>query len=215
MTISVFSDYVCPWCYIALRKIDRTLAHIPMGRCPEIIWRAFQLDPDAGQIPGPTVEQAMRTWYPDTAQANARMSRIRSAGRKEGLVLRLDLARPVNTRDAHCLAKLARHLGLASPLNEAVFRAYHLEGSNIADPEVLVRIAQSVGIDPRLTELFLRSGEGVGEVEDDQKTARTQGVKGVPTLVRDGAQGPSAPISTNQTDEALAQALQDHATNLR
>ncbi|YCK37797.1 DsbA family oxidoreductase [Actinomadura sp. ATCC 39365] len=119
-------------------------------------------------------------------QAPARVAHIRELGAAEGLELNLHLARPVNTFDAHRLVKLAAGRGRAEEMMEALLYAYHTEGLNVADAEVLRRLAGQAGLDDAEVRAVLAGDEHAEQVRADRRRAAEHGVTGVPSLVIDG-----------------------------
>lgn len=187
MSIEVYSDFVCPWCYIGHRKLEKARAALPSAHRPSVVWRSYQLDPDAGVVPTRTAAGAMRGWYPNAEEAEARMARIVSFGRDEGLHIDLERALPVNTFDAHRISHLAMSLGLVGTLNELMFRAYHAEGLNIANHDSLIAIAKEAGMDSDVVKDLLATDRFSDAVHADISRALREGVRGVPTLIgRDG-----------------------------
>ncbi|GGA41577.1 DsbA family oxidoreductase [Pelagibacterium lentulum] len=183
MSVEIYSDFLCPWCYIGHRKLEKAHAALPSVRRVAIVWRSYQLDPDASTLPTQTAAQAMRGWYPEPGEAEARLERIVSAGRDEGLHIDLERALPVNTFDAHRVSHLAKSQALSEPLNELVFRAYHVEGLNIADHEVLIAIAGEAGLNREEVKSLLATDEFSDSVRADIGRAAKLGIRGVPTLV--------------------------------
>ncbi|MFI6928293.1 DsbA family oxidoreductase [Nonomuraea spiralis] len=199
--VEVYADVLCPWCYIGKRRMSAALEGIPAAERPRIVWRSFELAPDAGRTPGPTAAEAMAGWLGEGAPA--RVALIRSLGAAEGLALNLHLARPVSTFDAHRLHHLAAAHGLADQAMEHLLHAYHTEGLNVADPQVLRRVGAEAGLPGEEVETLL-AGDGYGEqVRADRRRAAAHGVTGVPSLVIGG--GP--PVSAVQDPAELRRLL--------
>lgn len=197
MLVEVFGDVLCPWCYIGKRRLESALTELDV----EVVWRAFELDPGGSRVPGETAAEAMAEWWGDRAEA--RVAQIRSLGATEGLELNLHLARPVNTFDAHRVARLAAADGRGGVMVERLLRAYHTEGLNVADPEVLRRLGVETGLDGDRVDGVLVGAEFADEVRDDRRRAVELGVSRVPTLVIDGA----APVPGVQPVEELRRLL--------
>jgi predicted DsbA family dithiol-disulfide isomerase len=182
--VEIYADVLCPWCYIGKRRLTAALDKQADGDRMEIIWRSYELAPAEGRIPGPTAAEAMTGWWGE--QAPARVARIQSLGAAEGLELNLHLARPVNTFDAHRLCHLAADRGAADRMLERLLRAYHTEGLNVADPQVLRRLGIEAGLDTDLVHAALAGNDYAEEVRADRRRAAEHGVTGVPSLVIDG-----------------------------
>jgi predicted DsbA family dithiol-disulfide isomerase len=108
--VEIYADVLCPWCFIAKRRVSSALTQLADGSGVEVVWRSYELGPNLSRIPGPTAEEEMRdgSWW--GGEAGARISRIRDLGAADGVELNLHLARPVNTFDAHRLVHLAARL---------------------------------------------------------------------------------------------------------
>ncbi|GAB2943225.1 DsbA family protein [Nonomuraea fastidiosa] len=183
MKLELYADVLCPWCYIGKRRLASALAGHPDRDGIEVVWRAYELSPDEGRTPGPTAAEAMTGWWGE--QAPARIARIRSLGAAEGLELNLHLARPVNTFDAHRLVKLAAGRGRADRMMELLLHAYHTEGQNVADPQVLQRLGEEAGLDAGEVRVVLDGDAYADDVRADRRRAAVHGVTSVPSLVID------------------------------
>jgi predicted DsbA family dithiol-disulfide isomerase len=201
MTVEIWSDVVCPWCYVGKRRFEHALEQFPHRDQVELTWRSFQLDPTAPPTRtissaehlaskyGMSIEQAERS--------NAQMTEL-AAG--EGLEYHLDETRGGNSFDAHRLIHLAKAQGLQDEMKERLMRAYFTEGAAIGDMETLARLASEVGVDPSgLT------GEAFADtVHADEELAARIGIRGVPYFVLDRRYG----VSGAQPSELLLQALE-------
>lgn len=184
MTVTIYSDFLCPWCYIGKRRIATALASVPDGKRPSIDWRSYQLAPDKDDVPGATAAEEMRGWYGED-QAHARIERIRALGAAEGIELNLHLARPVSSFNAHRLHKRAISRGLGEEMSERLFRAYHTEGLNIADTHVLERLGTEAGLERDEVVSLLSGTAYIDEIEADARDAARLGVRSVPSLLID------------------------------
>ncbi|MFI6712987.1 DsbA family oxidoreductase [Nonomuraea sp. NPDC050478] len=184
MKLEIYADVLCPWCYIGKRRLTAALAQHSGRARVEVAWRSYELAPEAERTPGPTAAEAMAEWWGE--QAPARVEHIRSLGAAEGLELNLHLARPVNTFDAHRLVKLATDRDRADEMMELLLRAYHTEGLNVADVQVLRRLGDQAGLDGDEVRAVLAGDGYADEVRADRRRAAEHGVTGVPSLVVDG-----------------------------
>ncbi|MFG1858341.1 DsbA family oxidoreductase [Actinomadura geliboluensis] len=184
MKVEIYADVLCPWCYIGKRRLTAALESIADRSSVEIAWRSYELAPEEGRDPGPTAAEAMAGWW--GAQAPDRIARIQALGAAEGLELNLHLARPVNTFDAHRLCRLAAGRGWADQMMERLLSAYHSEGLNVADPQVLQRLGEEVGLDAALVRSVLAGDDYAEQVRADRRRAAEHGVTGVPSLVIGG-----------------------------
>ncbi|MEV4838555.1 DsbA family oxidoreductase [Nonomuraea sp. NPDC049486] len=184
MKLEIYADVLCPWCYIGKRRLTAALAQHSGRARVEVAWRSYELAPEAERTPGPTAAEAMAEWWGE--QAPARVEQIRSLGAAEGLELNLHLARPVNTFDAHRLVKLAADRDCADEMMELLLHAYHTEGLNVADVQVLRRLGDQAGLDGDEVRAVLAGDGYADEVRADRRRAAEHGVTGVPSLVVDG-----------------------------
>ncbi|MQY08380.1 DsbA family oxidoreductase [Actinomadura macrotermitis] len=199
MLIEVYADILCPWCYIGKRRLSAALAGLEER--VEVVWRSFELGPDASREPGVSAAEAMREWWGD--ETEARVARIRSLGAAEGLDLAMDRARPVNTFDAHRLIHLATERGLGDAMAERLLRAYHTEGLNVADLGVLAGLGVEAGVESAEAHAVLNGDRYAERVREDERRGRARGIGGVPTLVI--AEG--APMSAVRSPELLREAV--------
>jgi predicted DsbA family dithiol-disulfide isomerase len=210
MKVEIYSDVVCPWCYIGKRRFQRALAELA-GRAPEdeveVVFRPYQLDPNEPAAPRPLLESLRRKFGP---QARAMTARVSEAARGEGIEIDWDRAVAVNTLPAHRLLWLAeREAGPAvqRALAERLFEAHFARGENVGDPAALARLAGEAGLDPARAAAMLATDEGEREVREAIAQARRLGITAVPTFVFDGeygVQGAQPPEVFREVFEELA-----------
>jgi predicted DsbA family dithiol-disulfide isomerase len=197
VNVEIWSDVVCPWCYIGKRRFEAALEGFEHRDDVQVLWRSFELDPQAPRVH--TVDGAthLAQKYGKTRdEALAMQQRVAAIATGDGLVFRHDLARGGNTFDAHRLLHLAATYELQDPLKERLMAAYHSEGESIGDVAVLERLAIEVGLPEIEVRGVLASDRFAAEVRDDEHNARALGVSGVPFFVVDrafaasGAQSP-------------------------
>jgi predicted DsbA family dithiol-disulfide isomerase len=184
--VEIWSDVVCPWCYIGKRRFESALARFDGSDEVEVVYRAFQLDPTAP--PGVTmpVADAYARKFGGPERAAQMIDNITDLAAAEGLDFHLDRALRANTLLAHRLLWLAELRGVQAPMKEALLRAYFSDGRNVADPDQLADLAAAVGLDRDEVRRFLDTDEGLGEVMEQMATAASAGVTAVPTYVFDG-----------------------------
>ena len=199
MRIEIWSDVVCPWCYIGKRRLESALADFPQRDQIEIVWRSFQLDPSAPTTPTETVLDMLGRKYGAGQEA---IDRVEALAAEEGMLFRHGQAPHVNTLDAHRLLHAAGEK--RGELKEALLHAYFVDAANVADHDVLARIAGEVGLDEIAVKSVLTSDEYADEVEADIRQAVAYGATGVPFFVIDAKYG----ISGAQPVETFEQALQ-------
>jgi predicted DsbA family dithiol-disulfide isomerase len=205
LTVDVWSDVVCPWCYVGKRRLEAALARFPHRDDVELVWRAFELDPGAPRIRELSpVEHLSRKYGRTKAQALALMGQLATTAAADGLDLHLETARSGNTFDAHRVLHLAAERGVQDAVKERFFRGYMTEGEPIGEPEVLVRLAAEAGLDASEVNAVLGSDRYASEVREEEEVARRLGISGVPFFVLAGQIG----VSGAQPAEVLRGALQ-------
>jgi predicted DsbA family dithiol-disulfide isomerase len=193
MRVEVWSDVVCPWCYIGKRRFEAALAVLAADGDDievEVVYRPFQLDPQAP--PGTTtpVIDAYARKFGGYEQAQAMIDRVTDTAANEGLEFHLDRAQRANTLLAHRLLWWAEQP--SSPLHQAALKerlltAYFTRGENVGNPDLLADIGTELGADHDTVMAFLESDEGSDEVQTLLREAQADGITAVPTYVVDGA----------------------------
>lgn len=184
MRIDVWSDVVCPWCYLGKRRLDEALAGLDDAADIEVRWRAFQLDPNASTEPGP-LQPAIDAKYGPGA-FDSMSARLSALGDEAGIDYRWDEIQRVSSRAAlDLVAWVEANEGSATAerLHDRLFLAYFTEGANIADAELLVQWAADVGIDRSVAAEAVAGGAGHEAVEDELVQAGQRGISGVPAFV--------------------------------
>ena len=186
----MWSDVVCPWCYIGKRRFERALARFPHRDQVQIRWRAFELDPTAPAVrEGDPARRLAARYGMSPDQARAAQARITAAAAEEGLEYRLGGARSGNTFDAHRVIRLAADRGVQDRVAEALMAAYLCEEMAIGDRGVLVEVAGRAGLDPAEVRTALEEGSYAGDVREDQAEAAARGITGVPFFLLGGRFG--------------------------
>jgi predicted DsbA family dithiol-disulfide isomerase len=185
MHIDIFSDVICPWCYVGKRRFERALALRPVAKLA-VQWRAFQLNPEM-PAEGMDRQAYLAAKFGDRRRAEDIYARVREAGEGEGIVFAFDkIVRTPNTVRAH---RLIRYGGLQSLQNAVVdrlFAAYFEEGASIGDIDTLSALAAEIGMSAAEVRSFLDSDRGEREVEAELATAYRIGISGVPCFIVDG-----------------------------
>src|SRR3984885_14507156 len=181
LAIEVISDAICPWCWVAKRRLDSAIAALAPDVTAIVTWRPFELNPE---MPKAGVDRrAYRSAkFGSWQRSQALDAQVAAAGRSEGLVFNHDkMERTPNTIDAHRLIRLAGQQGKQDDVVEGLFAAYFNEGRDIGDPAVLAEIGASAGLDRARILTMLASDEGQAEVRSDLRRAVSLRVSGVPT----------------------------------
>lgn len=209
LRLDIWSDIVCPWCYIGKRHLEQALVTFEHAADVEIVWHAFELDPDAPKLRTDGLDQLERLskkYGVPVAQAQQMIDRMVNAGKDAGLDLRLHEAKSGNTFDAHRLLHWAQDQGKQGELKERLLRGYMTEAKAIGDHEVLVELAHDIGLDETEARAVLSSASYASEVRQDEATAKELGISGVPFFVMAGKLGISGAQPAELLQGALAKA---------
>lgn len=190
MKVEIWSDVVCPWCFVGKRQFEKAVKKFDHADELEIVWRSYELDPRAPEVrEGTYAERIARKYGIDVGQARAAMSRIISVGADAGIEFKFDSMRPGNTFDAHRLLHFAREHGLQNELKERLLNATFFEGEPTGTHAVLQRLAVATGLDAAEVAAVL-DGDRYGEaVRSDERVANALGVTGVPFFLIDDSYG--------------------------
>jgi predicted DsbA family dithiol-disulfide isomerase len=183
--VEIYSDVVCPWCYIGKRRFERALAEFEGRDDVEVVWRPYQLDPRAPAQPTPALDGYARK-FGGPEQALRITSQMTEVGRAENLELDFTQAQRANTFDAHRLLWLAEREGDQDAVKEALLAAYFTEGRDVSDVDELVAIGAAAGLEAERVRSMLTSDEGRAEVQAELRTAVERGITAVPTFVFEG-----------------------------
>jgi predicted DsbA family dithiol-disulfide isomerase len=206
LKVEVWSDVVCPWCYVGKRRFEAALGQFAHRNEVDLVWRSFELDPSAppSAAAGGTYGEHLATKYGcSLVEAQAMLDNMTATAAQEGLDFRFDLARPGNTFDAHRLLHLALEHGLQDQLKERLDRATFTEGSPTSDHSALRALSAQVGLPATEVDAVLTTERYSDAVRGDEAQARALGISGVPFFVLDGRYG----ISGAQPADAILQAL--------
>lgn len=185
MIIEVYSDVVCPWCYVGERRLTAALETLPEVPV-EVRWQPFQLRPEMAEQGEPWAK-VMHEKFGGEAQAHSIFAHVAEVGAQEGINFAFDrVASAPNSRDAHRLILWAAEQGQAWQMADALFAAYFTHGRNLNDQDQLVAIAREAGFDEEATRAFLESGELAAEVTAGQQRAYELGIHSVPSYVING-----------------------------
>ncbi|WP_225233327.1 DsbA family oxidoreductase [Klenkia terrae] len=192
MKVEIWSDVVCPWCYIGKRRFETALARFEHADAVEVTWRSFQLDPSVaeGDV-HPTLPALARKYGRTEEQMREQMTSMDALALREGL--HYDLANGVagNTLLAHQLLHLAAEHGLQGELKERLLHAHFEQSTSVFDVDSLVQLGTEVGLDAEEARAALTDRRYLPAVEEDIATARALGATGVPFFVVDRTYGAS------------------------
>lgn len=212
MRIDIWSDVVCPWCWIGKRRLQAGIALLGEDAPDiDIHWHPFLLDPDADATPVP-LREALAVKFGGIERVTQMLAQTQSAAHAEGLSFDFDRGQVrVTTLPAHRLLALAAREGDVDAVGEALFHAHFAEGRNVADVEVLVEAGVAGGLDPERVRVFLASDENASEVQARVAQAQAIGIRAVPTFVIDGRLAVQGAQSPEAIADALRQAMRSAA----
>ena len=208
ISIDVYSDVVCPWCYIGKRRLEQAL----MGLGEQNVavtptWRAFQLNPDMPAA-GMTRKDYVETKFGGPERATQIYARVAAVGNEVGIPFQFEkIERQPNTINAHRLIRLAGEQGQQDAVAEALFRAFFLEFLDIGNVATLSEIAASAGLNREAVYAYLSSDQGAAAAQQEDAVARQLGITGVPFFVFGG----KYVVSGAQSAEVLLQAFEQAA----
>jgi protein disulfide-isomerase len=186
MKIEIWSDVMCPFCYIGKRRLEQALEQIPGSEAYSIEWKSFQLDPDlvtnGKENPYEYLADRKGISYEESVKMH---ENVVNAAREVGLDYRFDKAVVANSLDAHRLSHLAKQHGVGNALEERLFQAYFTEGRDIADHATLTEFGVEVGIPQADIDMLFNGDQFLAEVQRDIAEAQQIGVRGVPFFVFD------------------------------
>ncbi|HEU0192039.1 MAG TPA: DsbA family oxidoreductase [Mycobacterium sp.] len=202
MRIDVWSDVVCPFCYIGKRKLERALTQT--GIDAQLRWHSFELDPAAPRLITRSLADLLAAKYrfgPERAMSF--LEQQQRAAEDVGLEFNWQIARRGNTFDAHRLIHLARSAGRADAVTERFFRAYFTEGAAIGDPDTLRRLAVEAGLAAGEVDSVLDGDAYAADVRADERRAGELGIHAVPHFVIDERSAISGAADVGQFVEVL------------
>jgi predicted DsbA family dithiol-disulfide isomerase len=182
MKIDVYSDTICPWCFIGKRRFERALAERPQPDLA-LAWRPFQLNPEMPPA-GMDRRRYLELKFGGAAGAREVYDQVRQAGRSEDIDFVFEvIERTPNTLNSHRLIRYAGAAGRQDQMVQALFDSYFLEARDLGDKEVLVAAAEAAGLDPAEARAYLESDEDAQAVLAEDARARQIGIQGVPTYI--------------------------------
>ena len=187
--IEIYSDIVCPWCYVGKRRLEQALASLAPEARPYVSWRPFELNPTM-PVAGMDRRTYLEAKFGSLHRVEAMLEQVRHAGKQSGIVFAFDrMTRVPNTFDAHRLVWLAEQHNRQEQVVEAFFRGYFEEGIDLSDRDALAALAEAGGLQRQRIAKGLESDQGVQAVRDEEQKGLQLGIRGVPYFHRDGLTG--------------------------
>ena len=210
MKIEIWSDIMCPFCYIGKRRLESALENFEYKNNVEIVWKSFLLNPDMKtDLSKSTAEYLAETKGWSIEQTHQITNQVTEMASGEGLVYNMDKTIVANAKNAHRLLQLSKTLGKGDEMKERLLKAYFTEGKNIDDFATLVSLAEEVGLEKERVETCLNSKEFAENVEQDILESRQIGVRGVPFFVLDRKFGISGAQPFEVFEDTLNKAWAD------
>ncbi|MFY0483297.1 DsbA family oxidoreductase [Flavobacterium sp. PLA-1-15] len=205
MKVEIWSDVMCPFCYIGKRNIETALAQFPEANNIEIEWKSFQLDPNLPAVATDSHEEylAKRKGFP-AEQVKGMMEQVTNTARQAGLDFNLEQSVIVNSFNAHRLIQFAKSKNLGNEAEEKLFKTYFTDGKDIANLETLTEIGKEIGLDPNEISEAFTNDQYAENVHQDIDEAQAIGVTGVPFFVFDRKYA----VSGAQPSHTFLQALE-------
>ncbi len=203
MLVEIWSDVMCPFCYIGKRRFEEALAVFPEKDQIKVVWKSFQLSPDMKTDTSKNINQFLAEHKGISIKEAQRLNnQVTQMAYKEGLVYDFDKAVVANSFNAHRFTHFAKQYNKQLEAEELLFRAYFTEGKNIDDYATLLQMGSEIGLDAVLLRIALENGSFADDVRADIEEAGELGLQGVPFFVFNrryavsGAQDPKTFLET-------------------
>ncbi len=204
MKIEIWSDVMCPFCYIGKRHLEKALAELPFGKAIAIDWKSYQLNPDYKNVDGENLYQYLSTNKGiSIEQAQQMTQQVVSMATEAGLDIDFERSIPANSFNAHRLIHFAASKGKQDLAEEYLFKAHFTDGKDIDNIDVLLEIAAGLDLDQAEAKEVMDGNAFEEEVRYDVYESQQLGVRGVPFFVMDRKYA----LSGAQPVEAFKQAL--------
>jgi len=186
LTVDVYSDVVCPWCYIGKRRLEQALESVRAQATTRVFWRPFQLNPTMPKA-GMDRRVYLEAKFGGPGEMKAIQDRVAAVGTSVGIEFAFDrIARTPNTFDAHRLIWFAQQQARQDEVVEELFHGYFTEGLNIGQPEILLSLAVRAGLEGEAVGRLLQAQEGVDAVQKEEAHGHQLGIRAVPYFVLNG-----------------------------
>lgn len=211
LNIDVYSDVICPWCFIGKRRLEKALALIKDRFEARVTWHPFVLNPDMPKE-GMNRKEYRSAKFGSWKKSLALDEQVKQAGASEGISFRHDLMdKTPNTNDAHKLILFAGRQGIQDKVADAIFNGYFVEGKDVGNRETLIEIGAAVGMDVEMVKNFLESEESTIAVNEAEAEGRRLRIDGVPNFIINNRVSFSGAQSVDSFIRAFEQATQDAA----
>ena len=204
MKIEIYSDVICPWCFVGKRRLEQALEQVESAHPAQVLWRPFELNPTMPKE-GLDRRSYLEAKFGGAKALHTMEDRVAQAGEAEGIEFAFDrIVRTPNTFDAHRLIWFAGQQGCQDEVVEALFFSYFTEGRDIGNLDSLTDVAADSGLNREEVRVFLASDRAVQEVRAEEAAGHRLGIRGVPYFLLNG----SLSISGAQPPDIFVSALQ-------
>lgn len=204
MKVEIWSDVMCPFCYIGKRNFENALAQFADKENIEIEWKSYQLDPSMPEVAAESQEDYLvKHKGMSREQVRGMLANVTEMAKQAGLDYHLDKSVMVNSQKAHQLIQFAKTKNLGDQIEERLFKAFFTEGKNVADIETLTQLGKEVGLDEKELQVAFTDDQYLYQMKQDIQEGANLGVKGVPFFVFDRKYG----VSGAQPAEAFLETL--------
>jgi predicted DsbA family dithiol-disulfide isomerase len=210
MKVEIWSDVMCPFCYIGKRRFEDALQQFEHKDKVEVEWKSFQLNPNMVTAPSTNINQYLadaKGWTLDYAQQMN--NHVTEMAAEVGLSYHMDTAVVANSFNAHQFTHLAKKHGLGDAAEEALFKAYFTDGKNVDDADILAELGTAIGLDADEIKQTLAANTYADAVKHDIAEAQYLGIQGVPFFVMNGKYGVSGaqavPIFSQTIEKAFGE----------
>ncbi|MBB4805503.1 putative DsbA family dithiol-disulfide isomerase [Chryseobacterium defluvii] len=213
MKIEIWSDVMCPFCYIGKHNFEKALQNLSFEDKVDVEWKSFQLDPSLkpSEIQDTLSYFKDKKGFPENRSVQM-INHVTQLGKQAGIDFDFENALITNTFSAHQLLHLSKIYHLSSETEEALFKAHFVDGENIADIGFLISLAEKLGIDGEEAKQVLTSDRFHEEVKQDISEATNNEITGVPFFVLDGKYAVSGAQPVEVFENALQQAYKETVT---
>lgn len=214
ITIDIWSDVVCPFCYVGKKKLEKAITELDASKNVKVVWHSFQLDPSfpVGESMSTTEYLVKRKGYP-ADQVVVMQDRLESVGAQYGINFQFDKAKSFNTGNIHRLLQWAKKENKADELKEQLMHAYFTEGVDLNDTTNIISVVIKSGLDTISAKAILKGTDYQTEVKNDIVRAKELGIRGVPYFLINGTQVISGAQDDKVFLETLKKALKNSKAN--
>jgi predicted DsbA family dithiol-disulfide isomerase len=210
MRIEVWSDFVCPFCYIGKRRLEEALAQLPESAEVEVDYKSFELDPQAKSNTGQNMHEKLAAKYGRSLEEAREMTQnMTEQAKMVGLDFHFDTMVPTNTFDAHRVAKFAETKGLGKEVAERFFKGVLTDSRDLGDHQTLAELASEIGMDSKEVNEVLQGTDYTEVVRAEENEAHQIGVQGVPFFVINRKYAVSGAQPTEVFVQGLQKALEE------